>query len=50
MEKEKILKEYYISRITALVERCNDVDLLDLVYRLLEKEAETKTVKRKTQK
>ena len=35
MEKAEILKQFYIQQITALVEKCADSDLLDLIYRLL---------------
>lgn len=31
------MKEYYIDRINELMETTNDVELLDLIYLLLEK-------------
>ena len=38
MEKQTYLKAFYISQITALIERCADLALLDLIYRPLSKE------------
>ena len=35
MTKEELLKQFYIQQIAALVEKCSDTDLLDLIYRLL---------------
>jgi hypothetical protein len=38
MDKQTYLKAFYISQITALIERCADQSLLDLIYRLLSNE------------
>lgn len=35
MKKDEILRAFYISQITKLIELCADLDLLDLIYRLL---------------
>lgn len=35
MNKDEILKAFYIAQITKLIEQCKDSDLLDLIYRLL---------------
>lgn len=32
-----ITKEQYIQQINGLMERCNDIPLLDLIYKLLAK-------------
>lgn len=40
MNKEEILKQFYIAQITALIERCSDLGLLDLIYRLLNNKGE----------
>ena len=38
MEQDyKNLKEYYIDTITKLLRQCDDISLLDLIKRLLEK-------------
>lgn len=42
MDKNEVLKQFYISQITRLIEACRDVSLLDLIYRLLLKETEDK--------
>lgn len=36
MENDE-LKDYYIERICYLLRRCNDISLLDIIQRLLEK-------------
>lgn len=41
MKKADLLKQFYISSIGDLIERAEDIALLDLIYRLLLKEAET---------
>lgn len=41
MDKNDVLKAFYLSQITKLIEKCN-LDLLDLIYRLLLKETEDK--------
>lgn len=33
-------KDYYIQKIIALLEQCNDIPLLDLIFRLLRKSLE----------
>lgn len=33
-------KEHYIQKIIALLEQCNDIPLLDLIFRLLRKSLE----------
>lgn len=38
-------KKFYIQSISALLERCNDVALLDLVFRLLCKSISGKEVR-----
>lgn len=38
MDKEQVLKAFYISQITQLMERCTDTSMLDLIYRLLNNE------------
>jgi hypothetical protein len=43
MEKEKILKAFYQSQITEMIERCTDTTLLDLIYKLLKEEENTNT-------
>ena len=35
MNKDEILKQFYITQVNALIERCSDLGLLDLIYRLL---------------
>ena len=35
MTKQEILKAFYQAQIAALVESCADVELLDLIHRLL---------------
>ena len=35
MTKDELLKTFYQQQIAQLVESCKDVDLLDLIYRLL---------------
>ena len=35
--REETLKESYIKSIVALLEKCNDISLLDLIKKLLEK-------------
>ncbi len=35
MNKDEILKAFYLAQITALIEKCSDLGLLDLIYRLL---------------
>lgn len=40
MDKDKILKAFYLSQISKLIERCRDPSLIDLIYRLLIAEAE----------
>ena len=42
MDKNEILKAFYLSQITKLIEKCTSLDLLDLIYRLLLKETEDK--------
>lgn len=39
MTKDEILTAFYRQQIAALIERCGDGDLLDLIYRLLIQEA-----------
>ena len=34
-ETSKTPKEFYIKAIIELMEKCNDIPLLDLIYRLL---------------
>ena len=38
MDKQTLLKQYYITQIAELVERCQDQGLLALICRLLEEE------------
>ena len=35
MDKNELLKQFYITQITKLIESCKDISLLDLIYRLL---------------
>ena len=35
MTKDEILKAFYLSQITALLEKCNDPATLDYIYRIL---------------
>lgn len=35
MDKNTVLKAFYVSQITALVERSENIDTLDFIYRLL---------------
>ena len=35
MTKQEILKAFYQSQIATLAEQCSDVDLLDIIYKLL---------------
>lgn len=35
MEKETVLKAFYKSQITELIDNTKDISLLDLIYRLL---------------
>lgn len=42
MTKDEILKTFYQQQIAALVEKCNNSDLLDLIYRFLLNEMEEK--------
>ena len=35
MDKQEILKAFYLSQIAKLIERCDDLSLLELIYRLL---------------
>lgn len=35
MDKNTVLKAFYISQITALIEQSENIDTLDLIYRLL---------------
>jgi len=35
--KEPAMKEEYIQKIVELLERCNDIPLLDLILKLLQK-------------
>ena len=39
MTKQEILLAFYQAQIAALVEKCNDVDLLDLIHKLLKNES-----------
>lgn len=34
-----LLKDFYIEKINELMQECNDISLLDLIYKLLEKSA-----------
>lgn len=38
MEKETVLKVFYKSQITELIDNTKDISLLDLIYRLLTEE------------
>jgi len=38
MDKQELLKAFYIAQIALLVEQCTDPALLDLIYRLLKNE------------
>ena len=40
MDKDTILRAFYISQITKYIEQCQSNDLLDLIYRLLKHEQE----------
>lgn len=39
MDKNEMLKEFYIAKITQLIESCQDISLIDFIYRLLVKES-----------
>ena len=39
------MKNYYVAAIAELAESCNDISLLDLIYRLLAKSAEQEAAK-----
>lgn len=43
MDKNEMLRDYYISQITRLIEICEDISLLDFVFRLLKKSIDKKT-------
>ena len=38
MDKEQILKAFYTAQISQLIEKCTDISMLDLIYRLLNNE------------
>ena len=40
MDKNEVLKAFYISQIVKLIEKCKNLDTLDLIYRLLLKDTE----------
>lgn len=42
MDKQTYLKAFYTSQIAQLIERVNDLALLDLIYKLLTQEDKTK--------
>lgn len=42
MEKNDMLRDFYISQITQFIEACTDLSLLDFVYRLLKKSTNEK--------
>jgi hypothetical protein len=39
-KENSTMKEEYILKITELLERCNDIQLLDLIHQLLQKSQE----------
>jgi len=36
-DEEERVKNYYVEIITALIKKCNDIGLLDIIIKLLEK-------------